>query len=417
METFLARFSVSVGVLCAPGIFLMISLPSGPFSFSSVTSISDVKPPTSVNCAMVVPSISIAKLRAAIASLFETFGTPAGIYPSLFAERCAARELGDLEDDELRGFHRRDPDLDDELTRVDRLRGVHLAVAFDVERLGGRRPEERAVAPDADQEGADGALDPLPERHVVGLEDHPLGAEQDGALDVVEEPADVDVPPSRIAGEGARAPDPDATTREGATDVDPLLVQQVVLALGDLQLEGDGAANDLIGRGLMHAAGVVAARPDAGHVAARRNEIRLAGEGIEDLDPGPVEGGVLGVVARLVDPPLADLLRVQPGRGIEDGDPVAHQLAVGDHSQLYGFDLVGVDHAALVGGHQVGDAEHRDGVDSFETSKSGAVGRVAHVLVRGDPGGHRGAAALKRNLARGGGLLQCAGGPRLLAVD
>src|SRR6266699_3743671 len=94
----------------------------------------------------------------------------------------------------------------------------------------------------------------------------------------------------------------------------------------------------------------------------------------EDLEPGPVEGGVLRVVARLVDPPLADLLRVQPGRGIEDGDPVAHQLAVGDHCQLYGFDLVGVDHAALVRGHQVGDAEHRDGVDGFETSKSGAVG-------------------------------------------
>src|SRR5256886_5434723 len=152
METFLARFSVSVGVLCAPGIFLMISLPSGPFSLSSVTSISEVKPPTSVNCAMVVPSISIAKLRAAIASLFETFGTPAGIYPSLFAERCAARELGDLEDNELRRFHRGDPDLDDELARVDRLRGVHLAVAFDVERLAGRRPEERAVAPDRSEE-------------------------------------------------------------------------------------------------------------------------------------------------------------------------------------------------------------------------------------------------------------------------
>src|SRR5256885_16957802 len=50
-------------------IFLMISLPSGPFSFSSVTSISEVKAPTSVNCGMVVPSISIAEVRAAIASV------------------------------------------------------------------------------------------------------------------------------------------------------------------------------------------------------------------------------------------------------------------------------------------------------------------------------------------------------------
>src|SRR3981081_1153811 len=120
MVSFFARFNVSVGVLCAPGIFLMISLPSGPFSLSSVTSISEVRPPTSVNCAMVVPSISIAKLRAAIASLFETFGTPAGIYPSLFAERRAARELGDLEDDELRRFHVGDPDLDDGLACADR---------------------------------------------------------------------------------------------------------------------------------------------------------------------------------------------------------------------------------------------------------------------------------------------------------
>src|SRR5207248_626462 len=323
----------------------------------------------------------------------------------------------DLEDDELRGFHRGDPDLDDELARVDRLRGVHLAVALDVERFAGRGSEERAVAPDANQEGADGALDPLPERHVVGLENHPLGAQQDGALDVVEEPTDVDVQPGRIAGEGARAPDPDATAWEGANDVDPLRIQQVVLALGDLQLERDRAADDLIGRGLVHAAGVVAARPDAGHVAAWRNEIRLAGEGIENLDPGPVEGGVLGVIARLVDPPLADLLRVQPGRGIEDGDPVAHQLAVGDHRQLHGLDLLGVDHAALVRGHQVRHAEHRDGVDGFETREPGAVGGIAYVLVRSHPSGHRATAALKRNLARGGDLLQCAGRPELLELD
>src|SRR6202048_1922770 len=313
MDTFLARFSVSVGVLCAPGIFLMISLSSGPFFFSSVTYISEAEPPTSVNCAMVVPSTSIAKLRAASASLVETFGRPVAIYSSLFAKRCAARELGDLEDDELRRFHRRDADLDDELARIDRLGRVQLAVAFDIERLAGGRPEECAVAPDANQEGADGALDPLPERHVVGLEDHPLGAQQDGALDVVEEPADVDVPPGRIARQCPRAPDPDAAAGEGANDVDALRVQQVVLALGDLQLEGDRAADDFVRRGLVHAAGVVAARPDAGHVAARRNEIRLAGEGVEDLDPRPVEGGLLRVVPRFVAPPLANLLRVQAG--------------------------------------------------------------------------------------------------------
>src|ERR1700736_6563615 len=323
IDTFLARFSVSVGVFCAPGIFLMISLPSGPVSLRSVTSLSEVNPRTSVNSGMVVPSTSIAKLRAASASLLETLGRPVAIYPSLFAKRCAARELGDLEDDELRRFHRRDADFDDELAGIDRLGRVELAVAFDIERLAGGRSEECAVAPDANQEGADGALDPLPERHVVGLEDHPLGAQQDGALDVVEEPADVDVPPGRIARQCPRAPDPDAAAGEGANDVDALRVQQVVLALGDLQLEGDRAAADFIRRCLVHAAGIAAPRPDAGHVAARRNEIRLAGEGVEDLDPRPVEGGVLGVVAPLVNPPFADLLRVQSWRGIENRDPVA----------------------------------------------------------------------------------------------
>src|SRR3984893_5480809 len=324
----------------------MIILPSVPFSFSSVTSISEVNPPTSVNCAMVVPSTSIAKLRAASASLLETLGRPVAIYPSLFAKRCAARELGDLEDDELRRFHRRDADLDDELARIDRLGRVQLAVAFDVERLARGGSEERAVAPDANQEGADGALDPLPERHVVGLEDDPLGAQQDGALDEVEQPPDVGIPPGWIAGEPARAPDPDAAAGEGANHVDPLRVQQVVLALGDLQLEGDGTADDFIGGCLVHAAGIVAARPDAGHVAARRNEVGLAGERVEDFDPRPVEGGVLRVVAGLVDPPFADLLRVPAGRRVENRDPVSHPLAVGDHRQLPRPDMLGVGHTA-----------------------------------------------------------------------
>src|SRR5438105_5387556 len=417
METFFARLSVSVGVLWAPGIFLMIILPSGSYSWSSVTSISEVSPLSSVNCAIIVPSTSIAKLRAANASLLETFGTPVAIYPSLFGERCAARELGDLEYDELGRLHRGNTDLDDELAGVDRLRRVVLTVALDIERFAWRRPEQRAVAPDPNQEGADRALDPLPERHVVGLEDDPLGAQQDRPFDVVEEPANVDVPPGRVAGQRARTPDPDTAAGEGTDHVDALRVEQVVLALGDLQLQRDGAADHLIGGSLVHAARVVAARPDAGHVATRWNEVGLARQRVEDLDPRPVEGGVFRVVAGLVDPPLADLLGVQAGRGVQDSYPVAHQFAVSDHRQLDSLDLVGIDHAALVGGHQVGNAEHRDRVDGFEAGESGAVGGVAHVLVRRDPGWHRSAAALKRNLARGGDLFQCAGGPDLLELD
>ena len=190
-----------------------------------------------------------------------------------------------------------------------------------------------------------------------------------------------------------------------------------MLALGDLQLEGDRAANDFVGGRLVHAAGVVVARPDAGHVSAGWHVVRLARERIEHLDPWPVERGVLGVVARLVDAPLTDLLRVQTGRGIENRDAVAHQLAMGDHRQLDGLDLVGINRTALVGGHQVGDAEHRDGVDGLEAREPGTVGAVAHVPIRSDAGRLGGAAALKRNLARGGDLLQGAGGPDLLELD
>ena len=123
---------------------------------------------------------------------------------------------------------------------------------------------------------------------------------------------------------------------------------------------------------------------------------RCAAERVEDLDPRPVERGVLGVVAGLVDPPLLDLLGVEAGRRVEDGDPVAHQLAVGDHRQLDRLDPLEVDDALLVDGHQVRDSEHRDVVDRFEAAEAGAVGRVADVVVRTDANGRAGASAPAR---------------------
>ena len=144
----------------------------------------------------------------------------------------------------------------------------------------------------------------------------------------------------------------------------------------------DRAADDLVGRCLVDAAGVVVARPDAGDVAARRHEdCAWPDERVEDLDPRPVERRVLGVVAGLVDPPLLDLLGVEAGRRVEDGDAVAHQLAVGDHRQLDGLEALEVDDALLVHGHQVGDAEHRDLVDRLEPGEAGPIGRVADVVV------------------------------------
>ena len=152
--------------------------------------------------------------------------------------------------------------------------------------------------------------------------------------------------------------------------------------LGEVELQADRAADDLVGRRLVDAAGVVVARPDAGDVAGRRHEPRLAGQRVEDLDPRPVQRRVLAVVAGLVDPPLLDLLGVEAGRRVEDGDAVAHQLAVGDHRELDGLEALEVDDALLVHGHEVRHGQHRDLVDGLEAGEAGAVGRVADVVAR-----------------------------------
>ena len=189
---------------------------------------------------------------------------------------------------------------------------------------------------------------------------------------------------------------------EGPDAVDPDRVEQVVLVLGDVDLEVDGAPHDLVGRRLVHAAGVVVAAPDAGHVAARRDEDVGAAGRVEDLDPRPVQGGVLRVVADLVDPPLLDLLGVQARGRVEDGHPVAHQLAVGDHGQLHGLHALQVEHAVLVGRHQVGHADHGDLVDRLQPAEAGPVGRVADVVVGRQVRRRRRAAAGQGDACPGG---------------
>ena len=133
----------------------------------------------------------------------------------------------------------------------------------------GVAPEERAVAPGPDEEGPDRPLDALPEVHVVGLEDDPLGAEEDRLLDVVEEAPDVEVAPRRVGGERAGAPDADPAPGEGADAVDPDRVELVLLGPGEVQLQGDRPADDLVRRRLVDAALAVVAGPDAGDVAGR----------------------------------------------------------------------------------------------------------------------------------------------------
>src|SRR4029079_16270074 len=149
----------------------------------------------------------------------------------LLLDRRAAAELGDAEHDELRRLHRRDPDVDHELAGVARLRRVVLRVALHEERLVGRRPEERPVSPEAQQERVDRPLDAAPEADIVRLEDDPLGALEDRLLEVVEEPPDVEVAPGRGARQRPRAPDPDAPAGERPDAVDPGRIELVVLGL------------------------------------------------------------------------------------------------------------------------------------------------------------------------------------------
>ena len=118
-----------------------------------------------------------------------------------------------------------------------------------------------------------------------------------------------------------------------------------------------------------------------GHVTRRWHEHVLPGGRVEHLEPRPVQGSLLRVVADLVDAPLLDLLGVESRRRIEDRHPVTHQLAVRDHRQLHRLHAFEVDQALLVGGHQVRHGEHRDLLHRLQAAEAGAVGRVADVVV------------------------------------
>src|SRR5271166_1290142 len=246
----------------------MTYLPSGPFSLSSMTSCSIFRPVTSVIDLMVMPSNSRPNewptelSRSGRAMMPYLSGTVSPGRRRLLADQAgAAGELGEPEDDELGGLDRGDPDLADHLARIDALGRVGFPVALDVERLVRGQPEQRPAPPLVDQEGADGPADPRPQRVVVGLEHHPLRSVEDGFLEVVEQPTDVQVPPGRVRGQRPGAVDPDPAGRERPDAVDPERVEQPVLVLGDLRLQGYGAADHLVGRRLVHPARIVVAPP------------------------------------------------------------------------------------------------------------------------------------------------------------
>ncbi len=147
----------------------------------------------------------------------------------------------------------------------------------------------------------------------------------------------------------------------------------------------DRAPDDLVGGRLVDAAGVVVAAPDAGHVTARRHEPELPGRGIRRLDPRVVERAERRVVPGLVDQPLLHLLGVEPGRRVEDRDPIAHQLAVREHRQLDRLDRLEVDRTLLVRAHQIRYAEHGDLVDRLQPTEPGPVGDIADIVLGGQP--------------------------------
>ena len=109
-----------------------------------------------------------------------------------------------------------------------------------------------------------------------------LVPDEDRLLDVVEQPADVEVAPLGIARQRAGAPHADALAGEGPDAVDAVGLSWSCSPLVICSSRRDRAADDLVGRRLVHATGVVVAGPDAGHVAGRRDEAR----------PGPASGSI-----------------------------------------------------------------------------------------------------------------------------
>src|SRR5262245_20356562 len=304
-----ARVMVTVPDLARPTILLSTYLPSAVCVLTSIMSNSCFRPEISMIPLAWCWSNSKPNDAPMMASNLSI--RPTGRYlrlgwggrDSLADQADAALQLCELEDDELGRLHRRHADLAGDLAQVDGLGRVGLVVALDEERLGGRRAEQGALAPLHHQERGDRAPDLGPQVAVVVLEHHPVGVVEDRLLQIVEQPAHVHVTPGRVAGQRPRPPHPHAAARERPQAVDALGVQQVVLVAGDRALQRDGASHDLVGRGLVHAALVVVAGPDAGHVARRRDEDALPAGGVEHLDARPVQGGELGVVPGALDPP------------------------------------------------------------------------------------------------------------------
>src|SRR5690606_540249 len=256
---------------------------------------------------------------------------------SLRSGSCATTSpLLETEYHELGGLHRRQANLDDELPLIAHLRRIELRVALDVEGFRCSPAKECPVAPHRRQEGLDVPPDARPQILVVRLEYDPLRATLDRLLHVVEQTTYVDVTPRRIAAQRASPPNADSEVREAADAVDANGIEEVLLPFRDLHFRLQSAPNDLIGRRLVDTALVVAPGINAGDVAGRWNRKRTAVR-TGDPDPRVIERREFRIEIGFTLTPPFYLLRCEIRRRIEDGDPVAHLVAVIDHGQLDRF--------------------------------------------------------------------------------
>src|SRR5262249_25650174 len=111
-----------------------------------------------------------------------------------------ARDLLDLQDDELRGLERREADHDVDDPVIDIILGRRLVIALDEVRVARRFPLEGALAKQVLHEGPDVEADLGPEGLVIGLEDHPFRVHPAEARAGLEKRGDADSTGSCVNG-------------------------------------------------------------------------------------------------------------------------------------------------------------------------------------------------------------------------
>src|SRR6185312_127657 len=263
-----------------------------------------------------------------------------------------SRHLLQRDDDELGRFQRREADRDVDDAAVDVVLRGGGAVALDEERVARRLALECALDEQAVHEGTDVEADLRPQRLVVGLEHHPLGAAEYALLDEQRRAPHRNVFPLRrdaiVALQRPRAPHDAPRRHDRAQAVEPKRVEQAVLVVGEREPERGHVVERGVETGgrLPHAALRVGARHHAGDGARRHEVLELVVvERIGLRQPREEHGRVLAVGAEAGAEVGAAGLRVRrrvPRRrwvGQQDRAPL---LAVGGGGGHHGLLDVGL---------------------------------------------------------------------------